>query len=166
MHMLTTAWRARSVARHAAYAHHGACRGSLSTLRAARHACAHHAPPPTPSGGMLALNTGLLTAYLLQKTSGFRSTRYLSRKWREGVSDFGPSAVIMGLSALSLLPSLERIGTFSRLSMPGGFQLSGRRALFVNMLELSPAYRLLALIPAIFLSMLFFLDQVMATDGH
>ena len=123
-------------------------------------------PPPTPSGGMLALNTGLLTAYLLQKTSGFRSTRYLSRKWREGVSDFGPSAVIMGLSALSLLPSLERIGTFSRLSMPGGFQLSGRRALFVNMLELSPAYRLLALIPAIFLSMLFFLDQVMATDGH
>jgi hypothetical protein len=115
---------------------------------------------------MLALNTGLLTAYLLQKTSGFRSTRYLSRKWREGVSDFGPSAVIMGLSALSLLPSLERIGTFSRLSMPGGFQLSGRRALFVNMLELSPAYRLLALIPAIFLSMLFFLDQVMATDGH
>ena len=51
----------------------------------------------------------------------------------------GPSAVIRSLSALSLLPSLENIGTFSRLSMPGGFRQSGRRLLFVNMIELSPS---------------------------
>lgn len=150
MHVLTTA---RSVARSPRCGRLG-----MRVLTTAR--------PPSPSGGMLALNMGLLTAYLLQKTSEFRSTRYLSRKWREGVSDFGPSAVIMGLSALSLLPVLEHIGTFSRLSMPGGFQLSGGRALFVNMLELEPTYRYLALIPAIFLSLLFFLDQVMALDGH
>ena len=123
MHVLTTA---RSVARSPRCGRLG-----MPVLTTAR--------PPSPSGGMLALNMGLLTAYLLQKTSEFRSTRYLSRKWREGVSDFGPSAVIMGLSALSLLPVLEHIGTFSRLSMPGGFQQSGRRLLFVNMIELSPS---------------------------
>ena len=43
--------------------------------------------------GLLAVNTGLLTAGLLQACSDFRSTRYLSQNAREAVADFGPPAV-------------------------------------------------------------------------
>ena len=49
-----------------------------------------------------------------------------------------------------------RIAT-DRLSLP---QLSGGRGLFVNMLALPVGYRWLALLPAVFLATLFFLDQV------
>ena len=73
------------------------------------------------------MNLGVLTAYLLQQSASFRSKRYLSARWRESVSDFGPPAVIMGLSALSLLPAVQRLGSISRLSMPGGCQVNSRR---------------------------------------
>lgn len=109
--------------------------------------------------GLLAMNCGLLTAYLLQQASAFRSTRYFTTKTRETISDFGPPVIILGVSALSLLPALRSVGTFTRLSMPGGFALSGGRPLLVNMLALPLAFRFLALLPAIFLATLFFLDQ-------
>ena len=97
-----------------------------------------------------------------QASSSFRSKRYLPPSWREGISDFGPPAVILLLTGCSLLPAVEALGTFSRLSMPGGFALSGGRPLMVNMLALPWAYRFLALLPACFLATLFFLDQVRA----
>ena len=50
-------------------------------------------------------------------------------------------------------------GTLSRLSMPGAFRLSGGRGLLINMLDLPLHFRLLALLPALFLATLFFLDQ-------
>ena len=102
--------------------------------------------------GLLAMNCGLLTAYLLQQASAFRSTRYFTTKTRETISDFGPPVIILGVSALSLLPALRSVGTFTRLSMPGGFALSGGRPLLVNMLALPLAFRFLALLPAIFLA--------------
>ena len=43
--------------------------------------------------------------------------------------------------------------------MPGGFRLSGGRALLIPMLQLPWAFRMLALLPALFLATLFFLDQ-------
>jgi len=126
---------------------------------AARSLLAEFNGAASTADGLLAMNAGLLTAYLLQQTSSFRSKRYLTARWRESVSDFGPPAVIMGLSAVSLLPAVQSLGTFSRLSMPGGFRLSGGRGLFVNMLALPIGYRWLALLPALFLATLFFLDQ-------
>jgi len=113
----------------------------------------------TPGDGLLALNMAALTAFLLQQCTAFRSKRYLTAGVRESISDFGPPAVIMGLSAISLLPAMRALGTFSRISMPGGFMLSGGRPLVVNMLALPVAYRWLAFLPAIFLATLFFLDQ-------
>merc|ERR1711965_820293 len=43
--------------------------------------------------------------------------------------------------------------------MPGGFQLAGGRDLLIPMLALPMRFRLLAILPALFLAMLFFLDQ-------
>jgi hypothetical protein len=202
----------------------------------------------TPGDGLLAMNCGLLTAYLLQQVSAFRSTRYLTARGREYISDFGPPAVILGVSALSLLPAVQALGTFSRLSMPGGFQvrsahscccrccccccrchgrrgwravalaalaacpvlpprarrccacasascvcvlacvcvyaclcvcmrgccatcvlceqLAGGRPLLIPMLMLPLRYRFLAILPAIFLATLFFLDQVHTLTPH
>lgn len=113
----------------------------------------------TTSDGLLAANCAMLTAVLLQMVSGFRSKRYLSQQVRETISDFGPPMIIIGVSALTLLPAVQALGSFSRLSLPGGFMLSGGRALLVPMLTLPWNYRLLALLPAIFLATLFFLDQ-------
>jgi len=113
----------------------------------------------TAADGLLAMNCGLLTAYLLQQVSAFRSKRYLSSQLREAVSDFGPPAVILGVSALSLAPAVTALGTFSRLSMPGGFQLAGGRPLLIPMMILPLRFRLLAILPALFLATLFFLDQ-------
>ena len=113
----------------------------------------------TAGDGLLAVNFGLLTAFLLQSASSFRSKRYLPTHWRETISDFGPPLVILGVSALSLLPAVSGLGSISRLSMPGGFMLSGGRPLLIPMLTLPWAYRLLAILPALFLATLFFLDQ-------
>ena len=109
--------------------------------------------------GLLAMNCGLLTASLLQWSSAFRSKRYLSPRWRESISDFGPPLVIVGVSALSLLPAITALGTFTRLSMPGGFILAGGRPLLIPLMQLPMQFRLLAIVPAIFLATLFFLDQ-------
>jgi hypothetical protein len=113
----------------------------------------------TTGDGYLAANCALLTAFLLQEVSAFRSKRYLSQQVREAISDFGPPMIIMGVSAFTLIPAVQALGTFSRLSLPGGFMLSGGRELLIPMLTLPWSYRMLALLPAIFLATLFFLDQ-------
>ena len=125
---------------------------------AARSLCAEFSGSATAADGLLAVNSAALTAYLLAQTSAFRSKRYLSARWRESASDFGPPAVIVALSALSLLPAVSALGTLSRLAIPR-FTLARGRPLLVDMLALSPHYRLLALLPALFLATLFFLDQ-------
>ena len=60
---------------------------------------------------------------------------------------------------MSLLPAITSLGSFTRLSMPGGFVLAGGRPLLIPMLSLPLKYIFLAILPAIFLAMLFFLDQ-------
>ena len=111
------------------------------------------------SRGFLAFDTALITAWLCQTTAAFRNKRYLSAGAREAVSDFGPAAVIVGVTAVSLLPAVQRLGDFARLSMPSTFGLSGGRELFVNMLALPAHFRWFAAFPAVFLAVLFFLDQ-------
>jgi hypothetical protein len=64
----------------------------------------------TAADGLLAVNCGLLTAFLLRQSSAFRTKRYLSARMREAISDFGPPAVILGVSALSLLPAVQSLG--------------------------------------------------------
>ena len=64
---------------------------------------------------------GFVVRLMLPSAHGFDSRlRYLTAGVRESISDFGPPAVIMGLSAISLLPAMRALGTFSRISMPGG----------------------------------------------
>ena len=53
------------------------------------------------SRGFLAFDTALITAWLCQTTAAFRNKRYLSAGAREAVSDFGPAAVIVGVTAVS-----------------------------------------------------------------
>jgi hypothetical protein len=58
------------------------------------------------------------------------------------------------------IPRLARCrSTFSRLSIGSSFELSNGRAWLIPMLALPVKFRLLALLPALFLATLFFLDQ-------
>ncbi len=111
--------------------------------------------------GFLALNTAVLTAWLCQITTAFRTKRYLSPIAREAISDFGPPFVILSVTAFSITGFVARLGTLLRLpvSASGAAGLGGGRALFVDLLALPLHLRWLAALPAVFLATLFFLDQ-------
>ena len=113
----------------------------------------------TPADGFLTLNIAALTAWLCQITTSFRSKRYLSPIAREAISDFGPPLAILGITAASLTGFAAKLGTLSRLPMPVDVRLGLGRPLFINLLSLPMQYRLLAVLPAVFLAILFFLDQ-------
>lgn len=114
--------------------------------------------------GFLTLNTAVLTAWLCQLTTGFRSKRYLSPMAREAISDFGPPVVILAITLASLTPFAARLGTLARLPVSaaaaaGASRLDLGRPLLVNLMVLETKWRLLAVLPAFFLAILFFLDQ-------
>lgn len=59
---------------------------------------AEFAAAASAADGFLAMNTAMLTAWLLQCTNAFRSKRYLNDKWREVIGDFGPPLVGIALA--------------------------------------------------------------------
>lgn len=114
--------------------------------------------------GFLTLNTAVLTAWLCQVTTSFRTKRYLSPMAREAISDFGPPFVILAITFASLTPFAARLGTLARLPVSAtaaahasSFNLG--RPLVVNLFALPIKWRLVAIIPGFFLATLFFLDQ-------
>ena len=70
--------------------------------------------------GLLSLNTAVLTAYLCQVTTGFRTKRYLSPLVREAISDFGPPLVILGATPAVCDAAKRRGGSAEGGSAEGG----------------------------------------------
>lgn len=102
----------------------------------------------------LALGTLLVGRCL----SGLRSSRFLFRRARNFLSDFGPCIAIATMTLIAAVPSVSKIG-LERLSIPTKFALANNRAWLVP-LHLTPvSVRLAAIVPAILLTCLFFLDQ-------
>ena len=76
------------------------------------------------------------------------------------MAKFGPSLVIVAMSALAAHPAVAARLTVETLAVPARLSLAGGRALVPDLLSVSPALRLAAALPAVLLTLLFYLDQV------
>lgn len=74
------------------------------------------------------------------------------------MSEFGPTMVILAMTLLCSLPSFSGLG-ISTLSVPSRMSLSGGRSLFLNLLEVPLHLRWASALPAVLLTLLFYLDQ-------
>ena len=83
--------------------------------------------------------------------------RVFSAKARALLADFGPAAVVVSASAVLSRPAARRLGGLERLKLG-----APREQIFsaVDLGALRVKYRILAMVPAVFLATLFFLDQV------
>ena len=82
--------------------------------------------------------------------------RVFSAKARALLADFGPAAVVVSASAVLSRPAARRLGGLERLKLG-----APREQIFsaVDLGALRVKYRILAMVPAVFLATLFFLDQ-------
>ncbi|KAL1529921.1 hypothetical protein AB1Y20_000849 [Prymnesium parvum] len=136
-----------------------AAKALSSDLKAAARAAAAgaaHAASASASA-LFAVLLGLSTFSLCEWSSAIATSRYGSPAMRSLVADFGPAAAVAMVSAVSMAPFSRLLAEVPRLALPAAGALE--RSLLVPFWTLSVKYRLLAIIPAFFLAMLFFLDQ-------
>jgi hypothetical protein len=106
----------------------------------------------------MSLSLSLGTFIVGRTLSEFRQSRYLRRTVREFLSDFGAAIAIFSMTLVAQLPEWGGY-SLSRLQVPLRFQLAGSRSWLVPMLAAPMEVRLFAIVPAILLTVLFFLDQ-------
>jgi HCO3- transporter family len=106
----------------------------------------------------MTLTLALFTLVLGRGLSSLRSSRFLFRRARNLLSDFGPCIAIASMSAVAAVPVFAK-ANLAKLAIPSTFALAGNRAWLVPMTLTSVRLRLLCIIPALFLTCLFFLDQ-------
>ncbi|KAJ8601278.1 hypothetical protein CTAYLR_007749 [Chrysophaeum taylorii] len=116
------------------------------------------------SDALLAMNAALFTALACRRFAGATRARYFTARARSLVADFGPAIVIIAMSALLGSKSARRLGTLARLELhpagAAGAAGASRRVFdLVDLSLLAVPYRLVAIVPAVFLAMLFFLDH-------
>ncbi|KAA8497371.1 Band 3 anion transport protein [Porphyridium purpureum] len=106
----------------------------------------------------MAMTLALGTFILGRTLAEFRRSRYLRRSIRTFLSDFGPITAIATMSALAQLPSISSIQLES-LQVPAKFALANGRKLLVPIFAVPMHVRLIAFVPALLLTCLFYLDQ-------
>lgn len=90
--------------------------------------------------------------------TGLRNSRYFFKRARTTLADFGPVLSIALMSAIAAIPAIAKVG-LERLSIPATFSLAGGRPFIVPLMAAPVYIRFVALIPALLLTCLFFLDQ-------
>ena len=114
---------------------------------------------PDKTSPFLALNFALLTAFSSMKLSETRKSKLFNKPTREFLSDFGPVTVVLALSLISLLPGVASLG-MEFLKVPAEVGLAGGRALFLQLGSVPLWARWPAALPAVLLTMLFYLDHL------
>lgn len=113
---------------------------------------------PDKTHAFTALSLAFGTVFTGRSLSGLRSSRFLWRKARTVLSDFGPLLAVTLMSAIAAIPAVAKVG-LSKLSIPATFSLANSRPLFIPLLATPLSIRLIAIVPALLLTCLFFLDQ-------
>jgi hypothetical protein len=114
---------------------------------------------PDKTSPFLALNFALLTAFSSLKLSETRRSKLFNKSTREFLSDFGPVTVILALSVLSLSPFISSLGV-EFLKVPAEVGLAGGRSLLLPLGAVPHWARWAAALPAVLLTMLFYLDHL------
>ena len=107
---------------------------------------------------LLSLVLAGLTLGLCQASSDLSTSRYFTERARSLVADFGPACSVALVSMFSASRVVRLLADVPRLGLPTGTITLGR-PLLVPLFALPLKYRLLAALPAVFLAILFFLDQ-------
>ena len=105
-----------------------------------------------------ALNLALATWMGTRKVVKMQKGNIVSEEFRTFCSDFGPTIIIILMSVFARTPIINRIGV-DYLPIPAKFALSGNRAWLTDLWSVPMKLRLMCLLPASLLSMLFYLDQ-------
>mmetsp|Transcript_40371 Transcript_40371/g.59321 ORF Transcript_40371/g.59321 Transcript_40371/m.59321 type:complete len:428 (+) Transcript_40371:433-1716(+) len=106
----------------------------------------------------VALAMALGTYLSTMKTIAISTSQYFNEKIRTAFKDFGPLAVICGLSLLNQFPWLKKFHV-PTLTVPSTFELAGGRSFLVPFMSVPIGIRLLCSLPAFLLTSLFFMDQ-------
>ena len=110
------------------------------------------------SSAFAALNMAIVTWWSTRRIVRFKQSRIISQRFRKFVGDFGPTFIILIMSLIASHPAVQAMN-IEYLAVPEVFQLSNGRNLIPPLLSLSPALRWLCALPAVLLTMLFYLDQ-------
>lgn len=105
-----------------------------------------------------ALNMAIVTWWSTRKIVKFKYSRIISVNFRKFVGDFGPTFIILVMSLIASLPVVRSMH-IEYLAVPEVLQLAQGRGLVPPLLSISPALRWLCALPALLLTMLFYLDQ-------
>jgi mannitol/fructose-specific phosphotransferase system IIA component (Ntr-type) len=110
-----------------------------------------HAP------GLLTLLLALGTLYLATNLSRFRRSRYLMPRMREFLSDFGPAIALAGMSLIAYW--LADDVALASLEAPDSLRPTIDRAWFTNPFDAPKWVAFAAILPAILVALLVFIDQ-------
>lgn len=107
------------------------------------------------------LAMAMLTALSTSVTASINKyipNRSDNRGLRRAITSFGPPAVIVMMSLISASPFMQQLG-LERLAIPKTFSLASILTKRPDIFSLPMNMRLLTMIPALLLTMLFYLDQ-------
>ena len=108
---------------------------------------------------LASLNLSLATWFLTLTASKTPRSRVLNKFMRKAIGNFGPTLIILGMSALVMHPSLAFLH-IETLKVPSTFSLGlHNRPWLVDLRAVPVSLRLLSALPALLLNMLFYLDQ-------
>jgi hypothetical protein len=109
--------------------------------------------------GFASLNMALATWLSTKTLVNMNQSTIFNSSIRKFFSDFGATISILLMSAIATLPSIRRFG-ISFLTLPQvKFSLAGALSSMPKLLSVPWSVRLLAIIPAVLLTMLFYLDH-------
>jgi len=118
---------------------------------------------PDSGSACLTLLVGLATCATAFALSSLKSTALFTQGVRERLSEFAPTISVLAITTAALHMS-KRLGTtLPTLSLPTGITTSTGRPWLVDLLSLEPSMIALAVVPAIMLTTLLFMDQVITT---
>ena len=105
------------------------------------------------------LNMALVTWSSTKLVDSTRFTTFFNKKWRRLISDFGPTAVILLMTFIGQLEFIKGACDIQTLNLPKAFALAGNRPWIPALRSVPMSMRLACSIPALLLTMLFYLDQ-------
>jgi len=112
------------------------------------------------ASALASLNLAIFTWFSTRKLANIRRTKLFNFKTRKIISDFGPTLVLIAASVLASHPAIRGLG-IETLAVPQAFTLSSlsRPNWLQDLLSVPNPLKLLSVMPALLLTLLFWLDQ-------
>lgn len=108
--------------------------------------------------GLFHLLIALGCAWLAMRLSEARHWKCFNSTWRDIIADYGPTASLVLWSAVPLIGLATEID-IDHIDVPNRFQTTNGRGWIVNLTDIEVSQVLLAIIPGLIITVLFFFDH-------